>query len=1378
LGGDGGFIETSASHLGVSETAQISTAAPNGKGGEWLLDPADITISTSTDSGHTSFTPNTGAGASTVNTDTLVTALNSGNVTVTTASTGSGAGNITVSSEIAKTSSTASTLTLTANGSIIVDAPISSSSSVLNVTLNANGGSIRGNPSGTISTNGGLLILNAASGSGTLEGVISGGTSSTNPGTGAVTKTGDGTVVLSGANTYSGLTTVSRGKLTAGVSSAYDTQTSVLLSGAFGKNSDVFITGGLNFSFLELDKYKAEIGVLRVNTGTVNLGSGTLIVNVNNTQSLIVGNSLYSRINGRITGTGNLSVKSPNATSTAPGYITFVSAGSSISYTGTTTIGPNVTFAIGGTGSIVGTSAELTYEAYGGRVFSALAAGPIENNGLLLIVSQSDFGYSSQTFQNTISGTGNVRINTNIEIVFSGTNSYTGSTIITAGTLSVSSIGNVGVEGNLGKASSGAGSLVLGGGTLKYTGATASTDRLLTLSSTFGAIDSSGSGPLSFTNSGAVAFTGTAAVRTLTLTGTNTAANEFKPIIGNSTGATSLIKSGDGTWVLSGANSYSGTTAVNLGTLAITSATGLGATTAGTTVASGGTLDLQGAAVGAEALTLSGGTLKVSSGTSSLSGTIALGANSTIDSALNTSLTLTGVISGTGSLSKTGNGTLTLTRGNSYSGETRVSAGTLAITNATGLGATTFGTTVASGATLDLQSAAVGAEAVTLNGGTLKVSSGPSSLSGAITLGADSTIDSSATLTLTGGLANAGFQTTFTGTGSTTVSTVAISGLGGLTKTGNGTLALNGANTFSGTTNINAGSLILGHSLALQSSTLNLTTGGFSFGGMNDVTLGGLSGSSDLVLTSTATSPGVTLKVGNNNTNTLYSGILSGATGSLFKVGNGTLTLSGDNTYGGTTTISGGTLQVGDGGSTGSLGAGAVTNNSSLTFKRVDTIISNVISGSGSVLADITGDLTLAAGASVSSSANDIVLSATRNFFNYAGGSVLGVASDKRWIVYSTNPASNRFDNLKSETKAFWGSTYSSPPTSLGTGNRYVFSDSGGTVTATTTATSKTYGDAAISLSNQISISLTGPAFDIGNIYGVYLSSVQTDALSDSPSVSSLGNTQAASAGPHDYTITSPSVANGFVFALVNNARFTVDPKKLTYVGATTTVTYNAAQQSANNTYVLTGVIASDRDNVSLSASTPASGTSKGTYYDIVTSLSGTTAGNYELASTGNTLGSLVIDAKKLNYVGATTTVTYNAAQQSANNTYVLTGVIASDRDNVSLSASTPARGTSKGTYYDTVTSLSGTASGNYELASTGNTLGSLVIDAKKLTYVGGTSTVPVDGRDLKRRRQRESECIYCCQGHKQGDVLRHSDQPEWHSLRKLRTGQHREHTG
>ena len=136
-----------------------------------------------------------------------------------------------------------------------------------------------------------------------------------------------------------------------------------------------------------------------------------------------------------------------------------------------------------------------------------------------------------------------------------------------------------------------------------------------------------------------------------------------------------------------------------------------------------------------------------------------------------------------------------------------------------------------------------------------------------------------------------GFTATFD-TQSTPLSIAGvISGSGNLSKIGGGTLSLWAANTFSGVTTVNTGTLLLGNSLALQQSTLDSSgTGQISFGTLLAATLGGLQGTGKFSLSNTANAA-VALTVGNNGANTTFSGTLSG-TGSLTKTGAGTLTLN------------------------------------------------------------------------------------------------------------------------------------------------------------------------------------------------------------------------------------------------------------------------------------------------------------------------------------------------------------------------------------------------------------------------------------------------------------------------------------------------------
>lgn len=167
-----------------------------------------------------------------------------------------------------------------------------------------------------------------------------------------------------------------------------------------------------------------------------------------------------------------------------------------------------------------------------------------------------------------------------------------------------------------------------------------------------------------------------------------------------------------------------------------------------------------------------------------------------------------------------------------------------------------------------------------------------------------------------------------------------------LQKSGPGTWVLYGANTYSGDTLVSAGTLRLGNNLAIQNSALNVTgTGALTLAaGITTPALGGLKGGNSLTLTNTVTS--LTLNTGAGITNT-FSGALGGGTNmALIKTGAGTQVFSGTNTYTGDTTVSGGTLSLGTAGlcdtSSVYVASGAALD---LTFSGSDTIDSLYLNG-------------------------------------------------------------------------------------------------------------------------------------------------------------------------------------------------------------------------------------------------------------------------------------------------------------------------------------------------------------------------------------------------------------------------------------------------
>jgi fibronectin-binding autotransporter adhesin len=232
------------------------------------------------------------------------------------------------------------------------------------------------------------------------------------------------------------------------------------------------------------------------------------------------------------------------------------------------------------------------------------------------------------------------------------------------------------------------------------------------------------------------------------------------------------------------------------------------------------------------------------------------------------------------------------------------------------------------------------------------------------------------------------------GSGETTVWSNDITGSIDLIKGGAGTLVLTGTDSYNGGTTISAGTLQIGNGDTTGSITGDVKDNAFLvFDRSNSVTFNGIvsgsgsltqAGAGTLILTgnntytSGTTISSGTLQIGNGGTtgsimgdvtdngslvfdrsdDITFSDVVSG-TGSLEQAGTGKLTLTGDNTYAGGTTISAGTLQIGNGGTTGSI-IGDVTDNGSLIFDRSDDIIfSDVVSGKGSLEQAGTGKLTL-----------------------------------------------------------------------------------------------------------------------------------------------------------------------------------------------------------------------------------------------------------------------------------------------------------------------------------------------------------------------------------------------------------------------------------
>jgi len=527
----------------------------------------------------------------------------------------------------------------------------------------------------------------------------------------------------------------------------------------------------------------------------------------------------------------------------------------------------------------------------------------------------------------------------------------------------------------------------LQGGPLVIGTLTVASGQTLTLGFATSVGDLTGTGTI--TNSAAV-----------TLTINNAANTTFSGVISNGTGALSLTKTGAGILTLSGANTYTGLTTISVGTLKLGTAgsganTPLGTIGLGTTVTAGAALDLNGFTLAtAEALTLNGtgissaGALTNSSATTaaSYSGAITLGNDSSIVTNPG-GITLTGAISGAflltlggtgagsissiigtgaGTLTKSGTGTWILSGASTYTGLTTISAGTLKLGAAgvnpdSPLGTTGTGTTVTSGAALDLNGFTLAtSEVLTLNGTGISTtgaltnsSSTAASYSGAITLAAASSIVTNpGGITLTGAISGTGIGLTLGGTGAGSISSNIVTGTDGtLTKSGAGTWILSGVNTYTGATTISAGTLKLGaaaNPLGTIAGATTVTAGaaldlnGFTLANEELLTLNGTGISEGGALTNSSSTAasysglitlGAASSIGTSagGINITNAGTITGATfgltlvgsgngslasilgtttGTLTKDGAGTWTLSGANIFTGGATLNAGKLNI------------------------------------------------------------------------------------------------------------------------------------------------------------------------------------------------------------------------------------------------------------------------------------------------------------------------------------------------------------------------------------------------------------------------------------------------------------------------------------
>jgi fibronectin-binding autotransporter adhesin len=364
-------------------------------------------------------------------------------------------------------------------------------------------------------------------------------------------------------------------------------------------------------------------------------------------------------------------------------------------------------------------------------------------------------------------------------------------------------------------------------------------------------------------------------------------------------GTAQLMKTTDGTVVLSGNNGYTGGTSLSGGVLQLGSGGAL--PDGGAVTLNAGMLDLNGQSptIGALGSTLTTGAIG-NSGTAAML---------TVNTAATT--TYSGLISdgnGTIGLAKQGSGSLTLGGNNSYTGGTTVSGGMLQLNSSTALGSTSGGLTVNAG-TLDLagQSPTVGALQSALTTGVVASNGAPAVL----------TVNNAANNSFSGLIVNG-----------------ASGGSVGLVKMGGGTLTLaNSSNGYSGGTSITAGVL------AIEKAG-NLGAGSLTLGGGTLQTTADLTIDAAVSLTNSAAG----IDVHNSGNTATLAGLITGS-GGLNLVGPGTLALtnnSGGNLYGGATNVLSGTLLA--------EADNALSPNSNLVIGDGATVVLDFGGGSGDAI--------------------------------------------------------------------------------------------------------------------------------------------------------------------------------------------------------------------------------------------------------------------------------------------------------------------------------------------------------------------------------------------------------------------------------------------
>jgi autotransporter-associated beta strand protein len=747
-------------------------------------------------------------------------------------------------------------------------------------------------------------------GAGTFSGIISG--------TGSLTKSGAGILVLSGANTYTTRTTVNNGTLQLGANNALPFDSNLQPVSVI---ADAGVTATLNFN-----NYTNHIGALTLGGASttskaqVMTGTGTYTMRGNMTYDA-ANNPLGATISGNLDLYGQIRTFTVGDSSTAAEDLIvsakIVHAGGSIvkagagvltfsganTYGGTTTVnagtlqsGANNVLpdgsAITVSGNVAGVTATLNLNGYNDTIGSLTLGGATTTSGAAVMTGAGSL---------TISGS----------ITYNSANNPLGATI--SGKL------NFGSETRgfaIGDSSNAAADLTISANIVQTNGSITKTgDGQLTLSGTL--TTTAGNG-FNLINNG----------------------NGQLLISGVINGAGAVSNSGNGQLEISGGGAINGTLA-NTGTGQFLIS---GAISAQGTLASTGSGQLL---VTGNITKTSGLTLKSDSGSLVVSGNISSQTGNSFFLAGTANGTISGSIGNQLAITKNGPGTWYLTgNNNTHVNAVNITAGVLNIQNAGALGSGNHAT-ITSGAALQVQGGFISSSTGTLNlngsgissDGALRNISGNNTLARAIALKSASRINSDAgTLTIdvaSGNAITGAFDLTIGGTGNVVVADPIATSTGQLIKDGTGVLKLSTVNTYTGGTKISGGVLNIANdnNLGGTSGTLTFDNGTLQFGAS------GITISASRPVTITSSGGYVDML----NSGTIDRGI--GGSGGLTKTGVGRLTLTGANTYNGNTTVSGGELIV-----NGSLAAsGAVNVNGGATLGGSGTVGAVTVASGGTL---------------------------------------------------------------------------------------------------------------------------------------------------------------------------------------------------------------------------------------------------------------------------------------------------------------------------------------------------------------------------------------------------------------------------------------------